>query len=310
MVLLRRELDGIHLDRAIPVPSYALAESLSSLVLPTLDRLLLDRCGERVLLAGALRLPLAITLAEGGHFVTICDLEPGQERAVHARLPVSAAGHITLLDKVYGQAGFAPSSFDTIVLYDRLHAYDRPAWLTHKIARELKVDGLLVARLLVRGRLPGAAQPAADGDDLPVRIGRVGVEALVRASRTRLAWLLLAEEAREAIDRGAHLASARFAAPLEATVAAVGEHLHFEELLPGHSARLALIEGAWGARRAVAALMLRAADALPELAEGADAGRDAVRAVGLLARRGIGRGPAPAWGRHRPATARQEPRPA
>ena len=154
MVRLRREIEGIRVDRAVPLPPWTDDERASSALTPAFDAEICAYDAQRVLLAGAPRLDLAIRLAETGRFVTICDLPSASIAAAHARLAPTVASHLQLVDKPYGQAAFAPSSYDLVVFCDALDIYDEPEWVAHKFARELKVDAILLARLWTVGPLP------------------------------------------------------------------------------------------------------------------------------------------------------------
>src|SRR5688500_11541275 len=110
MVRLKREIEGVRPDRAVPSPPYALQPDVSACLLPWLDAQVLSREPGRVLLAGVPRADLAVSLARAGHWVTLCDLDEEAVARLHARLEPKVAGRLTLVDRSYGEAAFAPSS--------------------------------------------------------------------------------------------------------------------------------------------------------------------------------------------------------
>lgn len=302
MVRLKREIEGVRQHHGVPPPSYALDPLASAELLPGLDEWLRTRepaqPGQpthalRVLLAGVPRLDLAIDLARDGHWVTVSDLDSEQIAGLHAGLDAKVASRLTLVDRVYGEASFAPSSFDLILLADALHAYREPQWLVHKAQRELKPDALLAVRALVQGPLPTLPQgtrapmPATGAQALAERVA----ERLLRRTggilRSPLGAVLAEPRAREALDRGAHLQADRFAPPAEAVLQAVAAVLKVEDVRVGHTLRLALADALFGVRHPWRQALLRALRAVPEEANDLDRLRTGPRVLGLVARRAL-----------------------
>ncbi len=303
MVQLRRELEGIRRDRAVPTPGYAADADASAIVLPALDREGLALAGDRLLFAGEARIDLALQLAEAGHWVSVTDLSAERLVDVHAQASPQASGRLTLVDKPYGDAAFGPSSFDTIFFYDAAHGFDRPGWVMRKIERELKFDGHLVARLLVAGALEPsttADQPLPDAPAWwmpPGSMVRTGLDQLESSCTSRLAPLLIDASGRDAIDRGAHMQAARFAGRIADLDEAFDRQLTAERWLVGHSLRLRICDLLYGARSNFRRGLRRALEGVPELADAEDRRRDDPRVVGLIARKALGGKGAVAWGR-------------
>ena len=299
MVRLRREIEGVRPNRSIPLPSYSLDAQASSRVLPAFDRWLRSAEPGRVLLAGGVRADIAIDLASAGHWVTLSDLDEASLGRLHARLTPAQAGRLTLVDRAYGDAAFAPSSFDLIVLFDAMHTYFEPAWLVNKAARELKADALFAARLLVRGDLEplrglAPALPVLDrARQTGEQAAQLVLPQLQTLLRSALAPALASERATEALERGAHLCADRFATDLDVVTRWFGTTLTPERAFAGHTLRLELADALFGLRgpahRAISALL----DRLPEMATQTDATQLAPRVVAVVARKRLSPRPGP-----------------
>lgn len=309
MVRLKREIEGVRQHHGVPLPSYALDPQASAQVLPGLDEWLRTRepaepgvepRALRVLLAGVPRLDLAMDLARDGHWVTVCDLDSEQIAELHSGLDAKVAARLTLVDRVYGEASFAPSSFDLILLADALHTYREPQWLVHKAQRELKPDALLALRLLVQGPLhdlpPSSLfphgktrppSPASGGQVLAERAGEKALFEVERWLRSPAGLLLAGPMARDAIERGAHLQTERFAPQAEAMVQAVASVLQIEELRVGHTLRLRLADALYGLHQPLRVPLLKALRAVPEEANDVDRMRKTPRVLGIVARRAL-----------------------
>lgn len=291
MVRLRRELEGIRRRFEVPVPSYALDPAASAALLPGLAAWLRSREPGRLLMAGAPQADLARELAAAGHWVTVCDLTAEQVAELHRTLTPREAERLTLVDKGYGEASFGASSFDHIWLADSAHQYAEPRWLFQKAARELKPDAWLAARLLVQGQVEGLATADAAssaGHAWAVRLAQATLARLGATLHTPLAPVLAGSSAVEAADRGAHLRASAFAAEASTGLDELAQSLRIEQVLVGHTLRLALADLAWGLHAPSHRLALAALQRVPELATAADLRSTAPRVVGVLARRALG----------------------
>ncbi len=163
MVRLRREIEGIRPSRATPPPPWVDDAAVTAALTPAFDDEIVAADGRRFLIAGVPRLDLALRLCAGDRFVTVCDLTPAAAARAHATLPAEALGRLQFVSKPYGDAAFAPSSFDIVAYFETLHLWAEPEWVAHKLGRELKVDGRLFARLWVSGEVP-AAEAFGSGD--------------------------------------------------------------------------------------------------------------------------------------------------
>ena len=283
MVRLRREIEGVRRNWAVPVPGYARDAQTTAWVLPQLDRWLIQQAPGRTLLAGSVRRDLAEALARAGHFVTVADLDDDEIADWHAQLPAALAAQLTLVAKPYGEMAFGPASFDRIALFDALARYRQPQWVVAKAARELKPDATLAVREPVRqplGELARFAEPTGVthrmlGPALTV------LDAVLHGRHNRL---LLNRQAREAIDRGAHLQQQRFAAVGSDVPAYLTAHLTLDTGWLGHPLRLQFADVAFGARLPLRRVLAQAVAHVPESAPAEERG---VRAVGLLARRAL-----------------------
>lgn len=289
MVRLKREIEGVRRHPGVPVPAYALTLGGSTGVLPWLDTWLVQQEPGRVLFAGAPRVELARSLARAGHWVTVCDLAEGEATALQARLTPAEAGRLTLIERDYGEAAFGPSSFDLVVLSDALHRYREPRWLIHKAHRELKIDGRLALRALVQGHITPVASclPPVPPLAMEVRLAHV-LDNLASRLPGRLGLALLGAHAREAIERGAHLHTARFAQPADDVIADVQALLAIEQVAIGHSQRLRLAEWSWDARAPFDLALPIWLGRLPSLATQSDLGRSDPRVVAVIARKKLG----------------------
>lgn len=291
MVRLRREIEGVRRNHAAPRPAYALDAQTSAAAMPPLDAWLLAQEPCRVALAGSVRRDLAEALAREGHWVTVADLEEDELRRWHAAVSPDVASHLTLLARPYGDVSFGPASFDRVVLFDALAAYQEPGWIIHKACRELKPDGLLAVREAVRGRLPESWASLGRGY-APTRLKVL--QALLASAPKVLAgragsWML-EPAALDAIERGAHLDQSRFALDASGLQEAVAAALTIEQTWIGHSAHLSSCALPWGAKPALRRMALGAMQQTPILADVLDAGLPLPRVVGLVARRSL-RGP-------------------
>jgi len=293
MVRLRRELEGIHLDRSVPPPPWA-ERRLSDVISPSWLDAVRAIDGERVLFCGIVHVPLALSLARDGKWVTLSDLSPGDVRRISAALDPDVAGRVQLVAKPYGSATFSPSSFDTIILSDQLHAYDAPEWVLQKVKRELKVDGVLLARLHVAGPLPtlpdapaplGAASPSWAAANLSRTTP--WLNRLVHSSGAPV-WL--SEAGLDAVQRRA-LWQADDDTPnhrdLGVQLDAITSRLHLEGVHIGSTLRAAALTWGAGAHAGPSALAVRIARGLPEFADQDDRARIGARAVWIQARRAL-----------------------
>ncbi len=289
MVRLKREIEGVRRHPGVPVPAYALTPAGAIGVLPWLDSWLVAREAGRVLFAGVPRIDLARTLARAGHWVTVCDLADGAATALQARLTPAEAGRLTLVERDYGEAAFGPSSFDLIVLTDALHRYREPKWLIHKAHRELKIDGHLALRALVQGEIPHlpACLPPAKPLAIEAQLATF-LDRMARRLPGPLGLALLGAHAREAIERGAHLHTTRFAQPAADVLADVQALLAIEQVAVGHAQRLRLAEWAWDARAPIDRVLPIWLDRLPALATPTDLLRRDSRVVAVIARKKLG----------------------
>ncbi len=286
MVRLRRELDGIRLDRAVPPPPWALDPAASHAVTPSWATLVAELAHGRVLFCGRPDLDLALAAADAGAKVTVCDLNPGQARRFVARLTPAQAGAVQVVTKVYGSATFTPSAFDTVVLADHLHAYEAPEWVVHKLQRELKVDGVCLARLWVTGPLgelpedaPVGAAPAPWQAKAWQTLARP-LRAMTSGPTAPLWWRGPALEAR---DRGVR----RLDASLPVQLQAIADKLHVEQVRVGSTVRAEATALGVGAHGPLSAASFRAAAAWSELADDEDRLRTAGRVVIVQARRAL-----------------------
>ena len=289
MVRLKREIEGVRRHPGVPVPAYTLSEPGTVGVLPWLDSWLLQQEPGRVLFAGAPRMDLARSLARAGNWVTVCDLAEGEATALQARLTPTEAGKLTLVERDYGEAAFGPSSFDLIVLSDVLHRYREPHWLINKAHRELKVDGRLALRALVQGEIPPLPErlPAVKPISGEKQFARLFQTISARLSG-RLGLALLGAHAREAIARGAHLHTARFAQSLTQVIGDVRALLAIEQVALGHTQRLRVAEWCWDARAPFDRTLPIWLGRLPALATQDDGLRRDPRVVAVIARKKLG----------------------
>jgi len=294
MVRLRREIEGVRPNRAIPMPSYSLDAAASGAVLPALDRWLQGCEPGRTLLAGGVRQELAIALAQAGHWVTVSDLDADQLDQLHARLTPSEAGRLTLVDRGYGDAAFAPSSFDLVVIFDAMHTYFEPAWLVNKAARELKPDGMLAARVLTRGSAAPlqpwseTVHPDSHVDRSAARAAQRGLAGVETLLRSKAAPALCTPAATDAVERGAHFCAQRFATDLTQVLAWYNGALTLEKAFVGHSLRLQAADALFGLRHVAHEALLAALQHLPPSATSQDLNRPDARVVGLVARKRLG----------------------
>lgn len=276
MVRLRREIDGVRRNAAVPEPSHAADPLATAWVLPALDRQLTACSEARVLLAGSERRDLALALAKAGNWVTVADLDAQAAQRWHGGLQPELAARLTLVARPYGEVTFAPASFDRVALFDTLGRYRQPSWVLHKAGRELKPEALLFVR--ERALASGRSQPA---DPLQRAVGH-GLRGLRWAARTALAGALFNPSALEALDRGAHLTTSDVPT-IDAIRDLVAATLPVDAVLTGHPQRLAAAELAFGASDPVREALALCARRLPETHDGS-AG---VVALGVVARRAL-----------------------
>lgn len=286
MVRLRREIEGIAVDLAIPLPPYVQCASSAARLLPSFVDRINGLDPGRLLLAGATSAALVDTFVTAGHTVTVCDVPSHARHRMHAELGSDAGGRTTIVDKPYGEAAFGPSSFDTIVHLDAMHRFANPAWAIAKMHRELKYDGLLAARFPVDGQAPVEVLDAAKREPHP-DLSDV-LTALERLCRGPARRLLVNADGRDAIRRGAHLGERTFALQWSDAWAAIGDKLGIEHVFAGHTQRLQALNLTGGARPPLTALATALAGRLPELADRADLASGRPRAVGVIARKMLG----------------------
>ena len=292
MVRLRREIEGIHLDRSVPPPPWATSNLTDRLVCPTWPDAVRALDGSRLLFCGIPDEALALERAAAGHWVTICDLVAADVRRISVSLTPDVASRVQLVAKPYGSATFSPSSFDAIVLSDQLHAYDAPAWVLQKVKRELKVDGVLLARLHVAGELgdlpDGVAVPVGD-PPAPWQTRAIArmTRLLAKLVRSPAAPLWLDPVGLDAVQRCALWSETSAAMSLCGQLDAIASRLHVEEIHIGSTLRAATVLWAAGAQPPAAALALRVAERLPALADETDRTRHGARAVWVRARRAL-----------------------
>ncbi|MBI5608814.1 MAG: methyltransferase domain-containing protein [Deltaproteobacteria bacterium] len=292
MVRLRREIEGVRRNHAVPPPPHAGHALATALILPPLDAWLLAQPPGRVLLAGSAPRHLAEQLAGAEHWVSVTDLDEVELRAWHAELRPEVAAHLTLLPRGYGDVAFGPASFDRIALFDTLASYRNPAWVLNKVARELKPDGLLALREVVSGALPSewSTPPLVQAPPVAPRVGAERwlapvLQPALPALHSRAAPWLVDGPTQEALDRGAHLHALRFALPATEVHEGVAAHLALEQVWLGSAERLMLCGLLAGARPWLAKLLQRALQMVPAAVAGEAAGGDRPRCIGLVARR-------------------------
>jgi len=276
LVRLRREIDGVRRNAAVPEPAHAADAEASAWVLPTLDRQLTACQQARVLLAGSARRDLALQLTRADNWVTVADLDSDSAQRWHRDLPAELAARLTLVTRPYGEVTFAPASFDRVALFDMLGRYRQPAWVLHKASRELKPEALLFVR--DRGRVAGRADPS---DPLQRALER-GMRGLRWTAQGPIGPLAFGPRALEAIDRGAHLTAAALA-DADSLRDLVAATLPIDEVLTGHPLRLACAELAFGASEFVRRALATCVHRLPE----AHDGTAGLAAVGIVARRAL-----------------------
>ena len=164
MVRLRREIEGIAINHALPIPAYALDLTASQLILPSLDERIDALEPGRILLAGVPTPDRARRLVGAGHRVTIADVASDEIASFNAQLGTDTAAKVTVMDKPYGESSFGPSSFDAVLLLDTLHRFAKPMWVAQKAFRELKFDGYLICRVWVHGPAPQDTATAGTND--------------------------------------------------------------------------------------------------------------------------------------------------
>lgn len=291
MVRLRREIEGVRRNHAVPPPPYACDVEASALILPALDAWLTAHADGRTLLGGSVPQALAESLARAGQWVTVVDLDDATLRRWHASMAPEVAAQLTLLARPYGEVSFGPASFDRIGLLDALGTYRDPNWVISKATRELKPDGILALREPVRGPVPK--------EWLSAKAGRVRKRAAVASHvlpkaqqllSTRVGPWMAGPAALEALDRGAHVHGLRFslsAAELHRDVAA---HLTLDRAWVGDPRRLQACCLFFGARPWLRPVLRATVGFLPEADARPAAGDDVSRCVGLIARRALAGG--------------------
>ncbi|MCO4760166.1 MAG: class I SAM-dependent methyltransferase [Myxococcales bacterium] len=294
MVRLRREIEGIHLDRSVSPPPWATAELRRDLISPSWIAAIRALDASRLLFCGIVATELALERAAAGCWVTLTDLGPAEARQISASLSPDVASRLQLVSKSYGEATFAASSFDAVIMTDQLHAYDAPEWVVQKIKRELKVDGLLLARLHVSGdvsELPEDVSSAPIGPEQSAwqrtAIATVNRQ-LSRLSRSSAAAIWLDDTGLDAVSRGDLWSNNTTAnQDLRVQLAALSSRLHLEKINIGSTARASALTWSAGSHPKVNTLALNLADRLPELADDADRLNTGARAVWIVARRAL-----------------------
>ena len=287
MVRLRREIEGIGIDHGVPWPTYCLDNDASEQVLPAMDQWLDGEIGLRVLMAGTPRPELAIRLCEAGHQVTVTDLTPVQVQSLHADLNSAVLGRINLVAKSYGTSSFSASSFDAVLFNDLLHVHEKPKWLVNKMYRELKYDGVLLARLYADGEIETAEEGRADRE-VAAWTGHA-IHLLERLGHGLPSWLVLNAPGRDAVDRGAHLSKHAHTISGQLQLAAITAHLQLEEVLYGHSMRCRTAALLFGLRSWLRTMVLSLLKTLPELADHRDSAQRGARVIAIRARKALGK---------------------
>lgn len=289
MVRLKREIEGVRRHPGVPIPAYAQTPQGTAGVLPWLESWLIQQEPGRVLLAGVPRKDVARSLARLGHWVTLCDLPEGEATQLQSQLSPAEAGRMTLVERDYGEAAFGPSSFDLILLFDALHRYRQPEWLIHKAHRELKIDGHLAVRALVRGEIPQQPTqlPPVPALAVEAQLDRV-LDKLAAQVNGTLGRLLLGPHAHEAMDRGAHLHTERFAQVAEIVVQDIEKLMQIEHVAVGHTQRLRLAEWLWDARAVLRVSLPPWLERLPQQATLVDLQRHDPRVLAVVARKKLG----------------------
>lgn len=285
MVRLRREIDGISVDPALPRPTYALDPTATRLILPTFDLQIGALPVGRTLIAGVPTPERAVALAEAGHSLTICDVASDETERFAAALPPAVAAKLTLVDKPYGQASFGPSSFDNLLLLDTLHRFAKPRWVAQKAFRELKFDGTFACRIWVTGPAPEDASATRDIPPAAMTAALRSAQALWTGPAMRV---LLTARGRDAVQRGANFRGPQQACDWISTVEAVAEKLTLESTDIGSSARLQAAELLYGARAPVRTLVSQSMESLPATASQADLDSGAPRVIGCCWRKLLG----------------------
>lgn len=267
MVRLRREIDGVRRNYAVPELPWGRDPQWSAAALPAWSDLLLAHCPQatgwplRVGLAGQLPTSLIAAVLERGHLVTWVEPSPTLRDALLATLPPEASGRLTIVNKDYGDAALSGSAFDLLVLADTLAGYAEPRWVLTKLARELKPGGIGLLRAVVRGPLPDGNAGLTNHTGMSGSASVEPVDRLVSALRQASAALpaapslvqqaLLCWPAREAADRGAHLSGHPWAPQASAVLAATAEVLTVTDCWQGHPDRLWLADLQWQARAGI-----------------------------------------------------------
>ncbi len=152
MVRLKREIEGLKWDDQKVEPAFLCRADLRL----SLDEPFLARVrdfewdeGGRVLLVSP-PISLVESMLELASHVTIVehDEERGKE-LIEKILPTVDVRCLTLHQKRYADIAFERSSFDLIVSFDDLNYYGSPGNAVWKYGRELKVNGALLARVIL-----------------------------------------------------------------------------------------------------------------------------------------------------------------
>ena len=292
MVRLRREIEGIRPDLSILPPVWAGSSKADDVLCPSWRPLLEATPGQQVLFCGAPDWSWIVERASQGAQVTCCDLDPASARRLALTLPAELAGRVQVLDKPYGEAVFTPSAFDLIVSTDQLHRYPQAQWLVRKMQREIKVDGLLLARLVVAGGavVPGdlasAIEHAAEPASRTSRALDTGLLAL--ETQTQISSLWLSDDGLEALERGA--LDRQVGGQLAPQLEAVSSHLTVERVWVGNPLRARLARFVRYGTRPISALSQRLARLVPAFANFDPDSSDDERVVIVQARRALSHG--------------------
>lgn len=264
MVRLRREIDGVRRNYAVPELPWSRDPQWSAAALPVWSEVILEHCPQatgwplRVGLAGQLPTALLAAVLARGHLVTWVEPSPALRDTLLAGLPAESSGRLTVVNKDYGDAALSGSAFDLLVLADTLAGYAEPRWVLTKLARELKPGGIGLLRAVVRGPLPDTTKGLTHHTSPAGAFSSVYADQWVAALRQASAALptapalvqqaLLRWPAREAADRGAHLSGHPWAPEASAVLAATAETLTVTDCWQGHPDRLWLADLQWQAR--------------------------------------------------------------
>jgi len=299
-------VEGVRLNPAVPLPTYAACPEFAVAVLPDFERRVLAEEARRVLVCGAPRPDLIKRLAEAGRWVAVCDVDEVESARIDAAVGLQLRTQVNITARPYPDVSYQSSSFDAVVFLDALHRYTEPEWVLRKVQRECKVDGVVALRTPVRGPVTmactatetsGTSRTGAFVHFVRKRLEqaegfadeRVTGE-LKRVIRAFAPWPPNTPEAAEAFERGAHLSLDRFAIGGDAVCRWMQELFRIDRAEVGSSARMWFCEAAAGLQPRVASLCARALEFVPgDLPRVAPASEE-VFALGLFGRKTLGLG--------------------